>query len=70
MIVFNVKDMTCGHCSAAITSAVLAVDPRATVHIDLSTQRVEIHPVAADAVRLAAAIADAGYTPALLASAA
>ena len=70
MIVLNVKDMACGHCSAAINRAVMAVDPRATVHIDLSTQRVEVHSLEADAVRLAEAIADAGYTPALLASAA
>ena len=63
MIVFKVKDMTCGHCSAAITRAVMSVDPRASLHIDLSAQRVEIEPDQADAVRLGQAITDAGYTP-------
>ena len=66
MIVFNVKDMTCNHCSGAITRAVLLLDPAATVLIDLAAQRVEIHPAAADAVALGAAIAEAGYTPVLV----
>jgi len=65
MIVFSVKDMTCNHCSGAITRAVLLLDPAATVLIDLAAQRVEIHPAAADAVALGAAIAEAGYTPVL-----
>ena len=66
MIVFNVNDMTCSHCSGAITKAVLSFDPAATVRIDLSAHRVEIQPAAADAAGLAAVIADAGYTPTLV----
>ncbi len=65
MIVFNVNDMTCNHCSGAITRAVLSVDPAATVRIDLSSHRVEIQSAAVDAAGLAAVIADAGYTPTL-----
>ena len=69
MIVFNVNDMTCNHCSSAITRAVLSLDPAATVHIDLSHHRVEIHPSAADAAGLKAAIAAEGYTPVLVSAA-
>jgi copper chaperone len=65
MIVFNVKDMTCNHCSGSITRAVLLLDPAATVLIDLAAQSVEVHPAASDAVALGAAIAEAGYTPVL-----
>lgn len=70
MVVFSVKDMTCNHCSGAITRAVLLLDPAATVRIDLPEQRVEIHPAAADETGLGAAIAEAGYTPVLLSTAA
>ncbi len=70
MIVFTVKDMTCNHCSGAITRAVLLLDPAAKVRIDLSSHRVEIDPAAADAAGLGAAITEAGYTPVLVSAAA
>lgn len=63
MIAFEVNDMTCGHCVAAITRAVQALDRDATVQIDLAAHRVEITPRAADAAALGAAIEQAGYTP-------
>ncbi|HEY0821878.1 MAG TPA: heavy-metal-associated domain-containing protein [Rhizobacter sp.] len=63
MIVFNVNDMTCGHCVGAVTKAVKAVDPDATVSVNLGTKRVEIDADDASAHELKAAIADAGYTP-------
>jgi copper chaperone len=63
MIVFNVNDMTCGHCVRAVTKAVRAVEPGATVAIDLGTKRVQIDADDADAQALKSAIADAGYTP-------
>ncbi len=63
MIVFNVNDMTCGHCVGAVTKAVKAVEPTATVSVDLGAKRVEITAPQADAQALKAAIADAGYTP-------
>ena len=40
--VLNVQGMTCGHCERAVTEAVKAVDPQATVKIDLATGIVEI----------------------------
>ncbi len=63
MIVFNVNDMTCGHCVSAITKAVNAIDAKATVSVDLGTKRVEIDGHSADASALESAIANAGYTP-------
>ena len=63
MIAFEVKDMTCGHCVAAITKAVKTVDGNAGVQVDLAAHRVTIDARAADPAALKAAIADAGYTP-------
>jgi copper chaperone len=60
MHTFQVEEMSCGHCVAAVTRAVHAVDAAAAVRVDLASKRVEIDS-AADAVRLRAAIADAGY---------
>jgi len=63
MIEFEVNDMSCGHCVAALTQALKAADPKAGVEIDLATHRVRVAPVSADAAALAQAIEDAGYTP-------
>jgi copper chaperone len=63
MIVFNVNDMTCGHCVGAVTKAVKSVDPAATVSVNLETKRVQIDPTGSDARELSSAIAAAGYTP-------
>jgi copper chaperone len=63
MIVFNVIEMTCGHCVAAVTKAVQGVEPNATVNVDLSTHRVEILGASASAEAFAQAMRDEGYTP-------
>lgn len=63
MLDFLVKDMSCGHCAAAITRAVKAVDGQAKVEVDLAHKRVRVEPATADAQAVMAAIADAGYTP-------
>lgn len=42
MQVFNVKGMTCGHCVRAVTQAVLAEDPAATVEVDLAAGEVKV----------------------------
>jgi len=63
MISFEVNDMTCGHCVSTITKAVKAVDPNASVQIDLASHRVAIEPAEADTRQLREAIEDAGYTP-------
>ena len=63
MITFEVKDMTCGHCTSTITKALKAADKDAKVRIDLTTHRVQIEPGEADATALSDAIKEAGYTP-------
>jgi copper chaperone len=63
MITFEVGDMSCGHCVAAITEAVRSVDPGAWVEVDLAARAVRIEPASADACALAAALREAGYTP-------
>ncbi|HWT15075.1 MAG TPA: heavy-metal-associated domain-containing protein [Patescibacteria group bacterium] len=37
---FEVENMSCGHCVRTITKALKALDPAATVDIDLATKRV------------------------------
>jgi len=56
----EVRGMSCGHCVAAITSAVTAL-PRVTgVEVDLAGAVVRVDG-APDAAAVAAAIEDAGY---------
>ncbi|MEJ7687890.1 MAG: heavy-metal-associated domain-containing protein [Variovorax sp.] len=66
MIVFEVKDMTCGHCASTIGKAIAGVDMDARVKFDLALHRVEIEPAEADVEALSAAIHEAGYTPLVL----
>jgi copper chaperone len=42
MQVFNVQGMSCGHCVRAITQAIQAKDPAASVQIDLGAREVGI----------------------------
>lgn len=60
MIELNVKEMTCGHCVAAVTRAVKSVDPSAAVQVDLESARVCIDGRSA-AGELIKALEDAGY---------
>ncbi|MEP6502333.1 MAG: heavy-metal-associated domain-containing protein [Betaproteobacteria bacterium] len=63
MIDFEIQDMTCGHCRAAITRAVLGVDSAAAVEVDLARRIVRVDSAQASAQRFSDAIAAAGYTP-------
>lgn len=58
---FTVQDMTCGHCVRAVTDAVHAVDPAATVEVDLVAGRVTVRDTAVPAVKIASAITSEGY---------
>ncbi|AUL47114.1 heavy metal transport protein [Bordetella trematum] len=60
--VFIVNDMTCGHCVKAITNAVQAVLPGASVEVDLARHEVKVEPGEPRAA-IEAAIRDAGYDP-------
>lgn len=62
MIQFEVNDMTCGHCTRAVTAAVKAVAPEVSVAIDLSEHAVRIDG-AADPDAIEQAIREAGYNP-------
>ena len=42
MQVFNVQGMSCGHCVKAITQALQAVDPAASVRVDLAAKEVGV----------------------------
>jgi copper chaperone len=60
MYELQVENMSCGHCVAAVTKAVKAVDGNARVEVDLAGKAVKVQSGAAlEAVK--AAIADAGY---------
>ncbi|HEY8879038.1 MAG TPA: heavy-metal-associated domain-containing protein [Roseateles sp.] len=60
---FTLPDMSCGHCVAAITEALTAVDAQARITIDRDGRTAQVDStLPRDA--LAAALADAGYPPA------
>lgn len=42
MQLFNVQGMSCGHCVKAVTQAVQAKDPAASVRVDLSAKEVGV----------------------------
>ncbi|MFJ7314679.1 heavy-metal-associated domain-containing protein [Pseudomonas sp. NPDC098747] len=42
MQVFNVQGMSCGHCVRAVTQAVQAKDPAASVRVDLAAKEVGV----------------------------
>jgi len=42
MTTFNVPDMTCGHCKAAIETAISAADASATFSFDMEARKVDI----------------------------
>jgi Cu+-exporting ATPase len=60
MYELTVADMTCKHCVGRVTAAVHAVDPAATVDIDLASGKVRIDS-ALEVAPLVAAIDGAGY---------
>lgn len=60
---FTLPDMSCGHCVAAITEALQAVDAQARIAIDRERKTADVDSTLARDV-LAAALAEAGYPPA------
>lgn len=60
---FTIADMTCSHCVGVITRTVQQIDPAARVDADLGSKTVRIDTAKAREL-LAAAIEEAGYTPA------
>jgi copper chaperone len=62
MVIFQVNDMTCGHCASTIAKAVAAVDKFARVEVDIPRKRVSVSG-GASVADVAEAIRGAGYTP-------
>ena len=58
---FKVTGMSCGHCERAVTQALQAVDPQATVRIDRAAKQVEVES-GQPREALARAIAEEGYS--------
>ena len=61
-IFFHVKDMTSERSADAIRGAVLELDDRAIVRIDLPMRRVAVDPTSAEPAAFRDAIINAGYT--------
>jgi copper chaperone len=60
MQVFNVQGMSCGHCVKAITQALQAKDPAASVRVDLAAREVGVES-ALTTDQVIAAITEEGY---------
>ncbi len=60
MIELNVEGMSCGHCVARVTKAVLAADSGAKVVVDLPSKTVKADS-SADPALIASNITEAGY---------
>lgn len=63
MLSFQIPNMTCGHCVRAVTEAVQAIDPTATVQADLPTHQVSVDTTAAREA-VVTELTKAGYQPA------
>ncbi|MET1067339.1 MAG: cation transporter [Pseudomonas prosekii] len=60
MQVFNVQGMSCGHCVKAITQALQAKDPAASVRVDLAAKEVGVES-ALSSDQVIATITEEGY---------
>ncbi|MCU1773729.1 MULTISPECIES: heavy-metal-associated domain-containing protein [Pseudomonas] len=60
MQVFNVQGMSCGHCVNAITHAVQAKDPAASVRVDLAAKEVGVES-SLSAEQVIEVISEEGY---------
>jgi copper chaperone len=54
MTTFSIPDMSCGHCKAAIESAIHKLDPAAQVTVDLANRRAEVTSTQPDTALIAA----------------
>ena len=65
MTTFSIPDMSCGHCKATVEQTIHALDPAAEIEFDMAARRISVKS-SAEAARVQAALAEAGYpaTPA------
>ncbi|MBU6960697.1 cation transporter [Pseudomonas sp. CVAP len=61
MQVFNVQGMSCGHCVRAITEALQAKDPAASVRVDLAAKEVGVESGELSADQVINLISEEGY---------
>ena len=61
MLVFEVENMTCGHCVKAITQAMTEADQGATVTADVATKQVRIETVL-EVNQIIALLEEEGYS--------
>lgn len=59
-MILSIPDMSCGHCKAAVTQALTALDPGAQVTVDLESRQVTLGSHCAESAVIAALDA-AGY---------
>ncbi len=64
MTVFNVPDMTCGHCEATVSKAIKEIDTNADVKADLGQNKIDVTS-SADNETILAALDAAGYPSSL-----
>ena len=60
-IAYTVPDMSCGHCTRAVSIELASVAGVREVDVDLDTKRVVVRGEALDDASLRAAIVEAGY---------
>jgi len=60
-VTYNVPDISCGHCRAAITSEVSTVPGVESVEVDVKARTVTVVAEPLDEQALVAAIDEAGY---------
>ena len=63
-LTYTVPGMSCGHCRAAISSAVEQLEGVAVVEVDLDAKRVTVTGDGLDDAAVRAAIDEAGYSTA------
>jgi copper chaperone len=61
MQVFNVQGMSCGHCVRAITEALQAKDPAASVRVDLAAKEVGVESGELSTDQVINLISEEGY---------
>lgn len=56
----KIDNMTCGHCAGAVQKAILSIDPKATIKVDLGNREVSVESDAG-AGPISDALRAAGY---------
>lgn len=60
MLTLSIPNMSCGHCSSAVTKAIRALDPQAQVQFDMPSRTASVES-SADKEQLLRSLDAAGY---------